>query len=85
MLGEGRELRVKLELDPGREEREAFQKPFHVRVGALEGIQTQPPGDLGILGGKLAGHVADVLKFAVVVFEDTGIHQVEPACPRSEI
>ena len=54
VLGEPREFGVDLQLDARRQKGESFQQSLDVRIGALEGLQPQPAGDLGKVAGELA-------------------------------
>ena len=58
VLGEARELRVDLELDPRRQESEPLQQPLHVGIGALEAVEAEAAGDLGELLRELGAHLA---------------------------
>ena len=54
-LREGREFRFQLELDARGQQREAFQQPFHIRVGNVEAGQIEPRGDLGKFARRTPG------------------------------
>jgi hypothetical protein len=57
VLGKARKPGLDLELDPGGEEGEALQEPFHIGVGALQVPQRQAAGDLRELLGELPPHL----------------------------
>src|SRR5690606_12433642 len=71
-------LRVELELDARRQERETFEQPLDVGIGDLEAFHAEPAGDLRKLARELRAHLADVLQLAVVVAQETRVHY---ACP----
>ena len=66
MLGKAWKLGIDLELGTRREEREALQQALHVGIGALEALEPEPVGDLGILLGEFRTHGAEELELAVV-------------------
>ena len=70
VLGEVRVAGIDFELHAGGEQPEAFQQAFDIGVCTVKAIQPQAAGYLGELTGELAAHFADVLQFAVIVFEE---------------
>ncbi len=78
MLREDRELRIELELNARGKEGESFQEALDLGVGALETFQAETTGDLREFSCELAAHLADVLKFAVVMLEQARIHAGQP-------
>ncbi|MPM83396.1 hypothetical protein SDC9_130460 [bioreactor metagenome] len=77
-LRETRKLRVHLELNAPRQQGETFQQPLHIRVGHLQALHAQTAGDLGMFLRKLLAQFADVGQFAVVIVEQTRVHQLSP-------
>src|SRR6185369_568909 len=91
VLGEPRKLRVQLQVDTRRQEREALEQPLDIRIGALERLEPEAARDLGVLAGELSAQLTDVLKLAPVVLQQPRIHLrtrshsvAHRTCPRSE-
>ena len=84
VLRDLRILRIELELDPRRKERQSLQQTFHVGIGALESFQPQSPRDLGELTGEFGPHLAHVLQLAMVVFAQSWIHGIPPPIKRGQ-
>ena len=74
MLGKTRKLFVDLELNASRHEREALQKTLDVGVRTFQPLQSEASGDLREIPCELTAHLANVLKFTVVIFEQPWIH-----------
>src|SRR4051794_4520641 len=71
-----RELRVDLDLGAGGHEAERLDQPFDVGIRDLARLHSQARRDLWMLPPKLAGELAHVDQFVVVVFKQSWIHGI---------
>ena len=75
MRDQPRLLGLELQLHPRREEREAFEQPFHVRIGDLHALHPEAPGDLGELCREFGPDLTQVREFVVVEAQEAGVHR----------
>src|SRR5690606_20670625 len=83
VLREARKLRVDLELNARRQKGEALEQPLDVRIRDLGALDAEPAGDLRELLRELRAHLPHVLELAVVIAQQTRIHQVSAPRIRS--
>src|ERR1051326_8829840 len=78
-FGDFRKFIVQFVMNPSGQEREGFNQPFHMRIGAfLVVIQHQTAGNTGIFLRELPGHLPDKLQLALIIRQQLISHEFAP-------
>src|SRR5690606_36505527 len=80
-LRKTRKFRTQYQANARRQETEAIEQTLHIGISHLCAVHPQAPRDFGVHLGELGAHLTHVHQFAVVIVEQTRIHQAPP--PRS--
>ena len=76
--GEVRELVLELELDSGRQERCALEKPGDHRVGGVADESAEPLGDARIFFREFGRLIAQDRELLIVELQEFAVHRSEP-------